>query len=70
MISKNTKEILFFPAIFFLVISLISHYDTGKRYRETCEKIYSIVNYDMTKFEKLLGNDISTNCKNSWTKPE
>ncbi len=70
MISKDSAQALFYPLVFFLVISIVSHYFTGDDYVKTCERIYAITNYDRIKFEELLGTDLSTKCIKKWTKPD
>jgi hypothetical protein len=56
------SKALLYSCLFFLAISMVSHYNTGSNYTATCARIFAVLEYNETRLEQVLGKDLSDKC--------
>jgi len=62
--SLDSYKISCYVLLALLAYSVLSHYNTGSNYSETCFRIFAVLNDDDARFEDVLGEKLSSDCKN------
>ena len=61
--SPQSYKSICFILLAVLAYSVLSHYNTGSNYTDTCFRIFAAVSDDEARFEQILGRRLSSECR-------